>query len=1151
MPLVVDGVRLVVEGERQFNKAIKDAWGNLDKFGESVVDTVKNSERLQRAMKKTQGIVGKFGKLVSNAFSNIKDTIKGMNLDFGRFEVNIGSLSEQFGGFAKLLAGIPPPALAAAGAIGLLVAGTVALGLRGAALEPIRESFDGLTQSIQTTSEALLGDMREAAQGTISDFELMRLANIALTGATGDVGLAFGEALPEFINIARAAAAATGDSVDQAFQDIVTGVKRGSAPILDNLGIIVDVQAAQEAYAESINTTVEALTEEQKQIAFINGVMAAGQANTESFGNVQESAADKIDRLNATIANMLDYLSVAVQPLFKVILDVVNQVVGAFSAFVQFITPAIQFLAEFVAAAISSLVKVANFFGNLFIKPIIGFIQNSLRVLGGFARELAIAGATLMGTFANAMIEAANTLILPALIFITDLIADFLVGQSPPPKGALSKIDKGGAATMSAWLQGFTGTSLEPINQVTREVSSLMGDAATLSLSQVETRLGQLDKQIAPFQNRLRLIKANFDAINEPAKNAISALDRQIQKASEAVQQGVEGSGEALRALRAQQASIGGVLQKEQARVDAAQLQLAFAKAAQVNERTALEIRRDQLKVTEKTTKEVKKLAKAAPKKSAQAKAPTGGGAAANAGAAIDTSNIGLDAEQTEEQLTPFQEFVGDLGAAFEGAIDPSALAEFEGNRSALDENLARLEGADVTGRFGDIFGGIVDGFTEHVIDPMEEHIDTVIGWFTDTNTEGTLAHGLNNLGSNVSQWFSNVGNDFQVWLEDPIGVTVDNIVGMFNLGSVLNLGLSGLGGNLVVWLNSIPDDLLTALETPFSDTITRILNMFGLGEGGLGLSIQNLGGNLLTWVTEGTTGLAESIGLAIETPFLTALGNIVNQFIGTQTVGTLAYELLQLPISLGFWLLDLPITLIDTLLSPFETTVGDVIRKIVGLDDEGSLAFALNAFFFGSEEGSLAFFLSEAVARLVTFATESVPASLAQFGIGVWNMTAVPFIEVLNYMIDRINDFLTSVENGMNGVTGFLNSIGIQAPTFDVAIPRISTDPPSFLTNLTQMRLGGVTRGFFQAGEEGTERMFAADNTTVVPHRLSTMFGHLESIIAPVLSQVMPHGTNISNVSGDTDNSRNINATINNGRIDERNLRTQLALINLGFGES
>ena len=79
------------------------------------------------------------------------------------------------------------------------------------------------------------------------------------------------------MEIARAKAKNMGQTTTEAFNDIVTGLGRGSAPILDNLGIIVNATEANEEYAKSIGKTASQLTDAEKKQALINKVVSAGK----------------------------------------------------------------------------------------------------------------------------------------------------------------------------------------------------------------------------------------------------------------------------------------------------------------------------------------------------------------------------------------------------------------------------------------------------------------------------------------------------------------------------------------------------------------------------------------------------------------------------------------------------------------------------------------------------------------------------------------------------------------------------------------------------------------------------------------------------------------------------------------------------------
>lgn len=90
----------------------------------------------------------------------------------------------------------------------------------------------------------------------------------------------------------------------EALDDIVTGLGRGSAQILDNLGIVVNQTEAQEKYAQSVGKTVEQLSEVEKKQALVNAVVAQGRAELEATGNIAETFAEKQAKLLTTLEDV-------------------------------------------------------------------------------------------------------------------------------------------------------------------------------------------------------------------------------------------------------------------------------------------------------------------------------------------------------------------------------------------------------------------------------------------------------------------------------------------------------------------------------------------------------------------------------------------------------------------------------------------------------------------------------------------------------------------------------------------------------------------------------------------------------------------------------------------------------------------------------
>ena len=126
--------------------------------------------------------------------------------------------------------------------------------------ETVRRSFGNLAKE----PDKMLQAMKKATAGTISEMELMQKFNEAAL-----LGLPL-ERFDEMLNVARGAAQATGQSMDFMLNSIVTGLGRQSKLMLDNLGILVDVETANESYAESIGKTASQLKDQEKKQAFVN-----------------------------------------------------------------------------------------------------------------------------------------------------------------------------------------------------------------------------------------------------------------------------------------------------------------------------------------------------------------------------------------------------------------------------------------------------------------------------------------------------------------------------------------------------------------------------------------------------------------------------------------------------------------------------------------------------------------------------------------------------------------------------------------------------------------------------------------------------------------------------------------------------------------
>ncbi len=230
-----------------------------------------------------------------------------------KFAVSIGTSSKKLG-----------IGLAAAGAA--ITAGIGLITKSALELEPVKGSFENLAKVSKQSSENILQALKKASAGTVSENELMLSANRAMA-----LGVAKNtETFSSLMEIARDRARAMGLTTTQAFDNIVTGIGRGSPLLLDNLGLMISATEANEKYAKEIGKTAEELTESERQQAMLNEVIRQGQASMDKNSQSTLTASETMQALKASISNTAAALGQAFLPIVqaggKIIADIVNNI---------------------------------------------------------------------------------------------------------------------------------------------------------------------------------------------------------------------------------------------------------------------------------------------------------------------------------------------------------------------------------------------------------------------------------------------------------------------------------------------------------------------------------------------------------------------------------------------------------------------------------------------------------------------------------------------------------------------------------------------------------------------------------------------------------------------------------------------------------
>ncbi len=163
-------------------------------------------------------------------------------------------------------------------------------------------------------------ELRKQTKGFVDDATLAKNANLARVMGINQQD--FGR----LANMARAAAKLTGESTEFMLESIVKGTARGSKLLLDNLGILVDVKAANKAYAKQLGINVLQMTDEQKKRAFKLEVLKKEDELTQSVAKAGADQADVYDRLDTSISNLADAFGQALGPAVSSVVKPLQEV---------------------------------------------------------------------------------------------------------------------------------------------------------------------------------------------------------------------------------------------------------------------------------------------------------------------------------------------------------------------------------------------------------------------------------------------------------------------------------------------------------------------------------------------------------------------------------------------------------------------------------------------------------------------------------------------------------------------------------------------------------------------------------------------------------------------------------------------------------
>ena len=179
----------------------------------------------------------------------------------------------------------------------------IGFGQQAAKLESMERAFITLSGGAENAAIAI-EKLREATNGTMSDFDLFQQANNAMVlGVTRNA-----DEMAMLFDMAQRLGRSLGEDTKNSVASLTIGIGRQSRMMLDNVGIIVKADEAYKKYAKILKKNVSELTKSEKQQAFMNAVIEAGNEALADLPEETLTAQDAYDKLIATTVNLTTQL---------------------------------------------------------------------------------------------------------------------------------------------------------------------------------------------------------------------------------------------------------------------------------------------------------------------------------------------------------------------------------------------------------------------------------------------------------------------------------------------------------------------------------------------------------------------------------------------------------------------------------------------------------------------------------------------------------------------------------------------------------------------------------------------------------------------------------------------------------------------------
>jgi len=256
------------------------------------------------------------------------------------------------------------------------------------------------------------------------------------------------------------------------------------------------------------------------------GGMMVEQAKT--FTGSMSTIKDTLSNLGGTalkpafeaIRNIVYAFSLLVQDQRAV--DFVNKVATVVRALVIILQNAVPAILTFGRSLITGVVT--------WIRSVQTFITSVMALTNQLIKNLSTGGWNAIVAYAQGMWDAYRTYVVTIVNAIVNYVSDYLIGNSPPKKGPLSKINSGGKAVIDSWVQGALSADLTPITSIPAKIAgSLKAMEASAkyvqaNITRLNDKIGLLDLNTAKLQLTASRLRTAYDTAIAPLQKQYDLL---------------------------------------------------------------------------------------------------------------------------------------------------------------------------------------------------------------------------------------------------------------------------------------------------------------------------------------------------------------------------------------------------------------------------------------------------------------------------------------------------------------------------------------------------------------------------------------------------------------------------------------------------